>query len=130
MQKTRLRRYAKLIARMGCNVQKGQDVFLYADLDLDCAGIESSFAAGFEAVCRLAAVYWALMGEGDHIGKKAEIILNRDIIISESDAIEQCVQSMGMLSKETVIENHPWVVDAAAEMRRLRKEANGDETAL
>ena len=33
MQKTRLRRYAKLIARMGCNVQKGQDVFLYADLD-------------------------------------------------------------------------------------------------
>ena len=33
MQKTRLRKYAKLIARMGCNVQKGQDVFLYADLD-------------------------------------------------------------------------------------------------
>ena len=33
MQKTTLRRYAKLIARMGCNVQKGQDVFLYADLD-------------------------------------------------------------------------------------------------
>jgi len=33
MQKTRLRKYAKLIARMGCHVQKGQDVFLYADLD-------------------------------------------------------------------------------------------------
>ena len=33
MQKTRLRSYAKLIARMGCNVQKGQDVFLTADLD-------------------------------------------------------------------------------------------------
>ena len=33
MQKTRLKRYAKLIARMGCNVQKGQDVFLNAGLD-------------------------------------------------------------------------------------------------
>ena len=33
MQKTRLRSYAKLIARKGCNVQKGQDVFLYAELD-------------------------------------------------------------------------------------------------
>ncbi len=33
MQKTRLRSYARLIARMGCNVQKGQDVALYADLD-------------------------------------------------------------------------------------------------
>ncbi|MBQ9968636.1 MAG: aminopeptidase [Oscillospiraceae bacterium] len=33
MQKTRLRKYAQLIARMGCNVQKGQDVLLYAGLD-------------------------------------------------------------------------------------------------
>ena len=33
MQKTRLRRYAQLIARMGANVQKGQDVFLFAGLD-------------------------------------------------------------------------------------------------
>ena len=33
MQKTRLRRYARLIARMGVNVQKGQDVFLTAGLD-------------------------------------------------------------------------------------------------
>lgn len=33
MQKTRLRSYARLIARMGCNVQKGQDVALYAELD-------------------------------------------------------------------------------------------------
>ena len=33
MQKTRLRNYAKLIARMGVNVQKGQDVMVSAGLD-------------------------------------------------------------------------------------------------
>jgi aminopeptidase len=33
MKKTRLRSYAKLIARMGCNVQKGQDVLLYAGIE-------------------------------------------------------------------------------------------------
>ena len=33
MQKTRLRKYAQLIARMGVNVRKGQDVYLYAELD-------------------------------------------------------------------------------------------------
>lgn len=33
MQKTRLRSYARLIARVGCHVQKDQDVFLNADLD-------------------------------------------------------------------------------------------------
>lgn len=33
MNKTRLRNYARLIARKGANVQKGQEVLLYADLD-------------------------------------------------------------------------------------------------
>ena len=33
MQKTRLRKYAKLIARVGANIQPGQDAFLSAGLD-------------------------------------------------------------------------------------------------
>ena len=33
MKKTVLREYAKLIVRMGVNVQKGQEVIVYADLD-------------------------------------------------------------------------------------------------
>ena len=33
MKKTQLREYARLIVRMGVNVQKGQDVLVYADLD-------------------------------------------------------------------------------------------------
>ena len=33
MKKTVLRKYADLIVRKGINVQKGQDVLLYADLD-------------------------------------------------------------------------------------------------
>ena len=33
MKKTILRKYAKLIAKMGGNVQKGQEVFIYAGLD-------------------------------------------------------------------------------------------------
>ena len=33
MKKTVLREYARLIACVGANVQKGQDVLIYADLD-------------------------------------------------------------------------------------------------
>ena len=33
MQKTRLRQYARLIAQKGCNVRKGQDVFLNAGIE-------------------------------------------------------------------------------------------------
>ena len=33
MKKTVLKKYAKLIATVGVNVQKGQEVFINADLD-------------------------------------------------------------------------------------------------
>ena len=33
MKKTVLREYAKLIVRCGVNVQKGQEVMIFADLD-------------------------------------------------------------------------------------------------
>ena len=33
MKKTRLKQYAMLVAKMGANVQKGQDVIIYAELD-------------------------------------------------------------------------------------------------
>ena len=33
MKKTALRRYARLIARVGANIQKGQEVVITCDLD-------------------------------------------------------------------------------------------------
>ena len=33
MKQTILRKYARLIARMGVNIQKGQDVIIYCQLD-------------------------------------------------------------------------------------------------
>ena len=33
MKKTVLRKYAQLLVRCGINVQKGQEVLVYADLD-------------------------------------------------------------------------------------------------
>ena len=62
------------------------------------------------------------MGYGDFTGEKADIIINRDMIISESDAIADCVRSGGMLSRRTILENHPWVTDAGRELDRLAGE--------
>ena len=98
----------------------------YADLDLDCAGIESAFAAGFAEMVRFIGLFYGLMGEGDFADVPAEIILNRDIIVNEGDSIDQCVSSAALLSKKTVLENHPWVVNVEEELERLC--AEGGET--
>ena len=54
------------------------------------------------------------------------MVLNHDIIISESDAIGQCADSGGILSKRTILENHPWVVNAEQELERIREEEMSD----
>lgn len=96
--------------------------FLYADLDLDCSGIESEFAAGFEEMLFFLKSYFAVTGQGDFWREEAALILNRDILINEAEAVESCVQSEGILSKQTILENHPWVESAAMERRRIQEE--------
>lgn len=101
--------------------------FLYADLDLDCSGIETQFAAGFTRLIRLAAQLFKLMGRGDFTGKTAEIVVNRDMIINEGDAIDGCVKSAGLLSRRTILENHPWITDAGQEEARIQAEDREEE---
>ena len=53
MKKTRLRSYAKLIAKMGCNVQKGQDVFLTCGIeqpDFTAMVVDELYKAGARKV--------------------------------------------------------------------------------
>ena len=96
--------------------------FLYADLDLDCNGIESEFMSGFEEMVYFINLWLKLSGQGDFAGKGVRFVLNRDIIINEEQAIDDCAKSEGMLSRRTVLENHPWVTDVEEELRRCGEE--------
>lgn len=94
--------------------------FLYADLDLDCSGIETEFAAGFELMLEFIRCWLHLSGRGDFFQENVQLVLNRDILINEAEAIASCVQSGGLLSERTILENHPWVESAAVEIERKR----------
>ena len=61
-------------------------------------------------------------GKGDFEGEEITIIFNRDILINESEAIDNCSKSSGIISNETVVEQHPWTTDVEAELARLKKE--------
>ena len=97
--------------------------YLYADLDLDCNGIEREFQSGLAVLLRLINYYWLISGQPCFEHEKAEFIFNRDILINESEAISNCVQSLQVLSKETVLANHPWVRDLVTEQAILQREA-------
>ena len=42
--------------------------------------------------------------------------------INESQAIEDCQKSVGIISTETIVAQHPWVNDSKAELEKIKKE--------
>ncbi|MFR1318237.1 MAG: phage portal protein, partial [Peptostreptococcus anaerobius] len=53
---------------------------------------------------------------------KIDIIFNKDVLINESQVIEDINNSMALLSMETLIENHPYIDDPAKELERIKSE--------
>ena len=91
----------------------------YADIDLDASLMETEFQASFEML------FWFIKKYFSHIYKKdfndinIDIIFNKDILINETEAINNCVKSMGIISKETIISMHPWVSNIKQELSKI-----------
>ncbi len=94
---------------------------MYSDIDLDANDMETEFQASFEELLWFVNCHLANAGFGDFENEEVEVIFNRDVLINESEAIENVSKSVD-LSEETRIANHPWVDDVAAEMERKKKE--------
>ncbi len=104
---------------------------MYSDIDLDANGMETEFQAAMEQLLWFVRQDMLTKGEGDFTQEEISVIFNRDILINESEAIENCAKSSGILSDETIVEQHPWTRDVAEELERIRKErasANGYES--
>ena len=96
--------------------------FIYADLDLDCNGIETEFQSGFEMMRFFIDTYLQLIGQGDYSKERVDFILNRDIVINETEAVTNCKNSAGIISEQTIVANHPFVKDVEAELKQLEEE--------
>ena len=108
--------------RMGNNPNQMNIQSMYSDIDLDANGMETEFQAAFEELLWFINQDLANKGKGDFETEEITVIFNRDILINESEAIENCSKSSGIISNETIVEQHPWTKDAEAELERLKKE--------
>ena len=95
---------------------------MYSDIDLDANEMETEWQASFEELLWFIDCHFANTGAGDFEGEDVEVIFNRDILISESEVIENCGKSAGILSDETIVANHPWVDDPQKELERKKAE--------
>lgn len=92
---------------------------MYSDIDLDANKMEGEFQASFENLLWFVNAHLKNTGVGDFTGEEVKVIFNRDILMNETEVIENCQKSVGILSNESIIAQHPWVTDAAEELKRV-----------
>ena len=100
---------------------------MYSDIDIDANDTETEYQAAFEEILWFVNCHFANTGQGNFEGEEVDIIFNRDILINESEAIDNCQKSVGILSDETIISQHPWVDDPQAELERLKKQKEEEQ---
>lgn len=108
--------------RMSGNPNQMNIQSMYSDIDLDANAIEMEFAASMDELLWFVNVHLVNMGKPNFDGEKVKIIFDRDVLINETETINNCKNSVGILSDETIVKMHPWVSNPEQEMERIKKE--------
>ena len=105
---------------------------MYSDIDLDANGMETEYQASFEELLWFLNMHLFNIGMGDFEQEEVEIIFNRDMMLNEGEVIDNISKSVGIISDETLVAQHPWVDDVQAELERLdeQKQKNMEEFGL
>lgn len=95
---------------------------MYSDIDLDANDMETEFQAAFEELLWFIRCHLSNSGVGDFDPDEVQVIFNRDMMMNETEVISNIRASVGVLSDETLIAQHPWVDDPNAELKRKQKQ--------
>lgn len=94
--------------------------FLYSLLDLKAGLMETEFKLGFGRLIRIICGQW---------GYEPEQIIQtwtRTAVTNDSELAEMCVKSSNVISKLSVLKNHPFVENAEKELEKIKEEKRGD----
>ena len=96
--------------------------FRYMDLDADCDSLGTELKDTFHRLKLFIDVYFQITGQGDFTGDDFDIVFNMDLPVNETDIINNARNSDGLISKRTILQNHPWVTDVDEELDRMDAE--------
>lgn len=101
--------------RLGGNPNEMNIQSMYSDIDLDANQMEVEFQASFEELM------W-FINKALNTNITLEIVFNRDVLVNESETINNCKASVGIISQKTILSQHPWVINVDKEIEQLKEE--------
>ena len=91
--------------------------FMYSLLELKAGSMETEFRGGFAELVRAICRFYSL-GEP----KKIIQTWTRNAVKNDLETAQIAQQSMDIISRRTIVKNHPWVDDAEDEIKQIEKE--------
>lgn len=95
---------------------------IYQDIELDAQDMETEYQAAFEDLLWFVDQYLANSNKGNFEGVEADITFNRNIMVNETELIDNCCKSVGLLPTKLILRKHPWVDDVDEVMEMLEEE--------
>lgn len=95
--------------------------FQYADLDMDCSEMAQQYKYS------LRQIQWFINKDLEARGKQyddknSNFLFNTAVILNETEAINNAVISKDIISRKTILENHPWVKNTDKELSELESD--------
>lgn len=96
--------------------------FRFSGLDNDVQEMANEFTASMEQLLWFIKTDMLNKGLGNFMDVDFEIVFNTDMIVNESEVIANAKASVGVVSDETILANHPWVTDVQQEIEKVTEQ--------
>lgn len=113
--------------RAGNNPNELQIKSVFNDINMDANGMELEFKFALNQLLWFINANLSNTNKGDYFKETVDIIFNKDQIVNEGEVINDIKNSVGIVSTETLLKNHPYVDDVKQEEEQLKKENDVQE---
>lgn len=96
--------------------------FIYSLLDLKCDMAEAQFKKSIRHLLKIISTWYKVQTGVGFDRDKVQITFNRSFIINTKEQINNVVNSIGLVSRETLLSNHPFVTDVDYEVDTMKQE--------
>ena len=103
---------------------------LYSLLDMKASILERKFALALREFMWFIEQFCVLSNVGEFDYRDITFTFNKLLLTNELEIVNMAQASVGVISQQTIIENHPWVKDATQEMDRLKEEQDQQANVL
>lgn len=100
---------------------------MYSDIDIDANDTETELQASFDEILWFVNAHLANTGKGNFENEDVTIIFNRDMMMNEGDIIDNIQKSVGILSKQTLVAQHPWIDNVEDELQKIEEEEQAEQ---